>query len=56
MILYNAKSPFLAVNASSGWLNNVSVADLIQVSLLLIGQLGLGPANRFRYDGHKEKR
>jgi hypothetical protein len=48
MILYNAKSPFFAVNASLGWLNNVSVVYLIQVSLLLIGQLCLGPANRYK--------
>jgi hypothetical protein len=36
------------VNASLGWLNNVSGVYLIQVSLLLIGQLGLGPANRYK--------
>jgi hypothetical protein len=39
--LYNAKSVFLAVNASLHWLNNVIGVYLTQVSLLLIGQLGL---------------
>ncbi len=37
----NAKSVFLAVNASLRWLNNVSGVYLEQVSLLLIGQQGL---------------
>ncbi len=34
---YNAKSVFLAVNASLCWLNNVSGVYFIQVSLLLVG-------------------
>jgi hypothetical protein len=42
----NAKSVFLAVNASLRWLNVVGVYK-VQVSLLLIGQQGLG--NFFRY-------
>jgi hypothetical protein len=33
--------PFLEVNASLLWLNNVSSMYLIQASLLLIGQQGL---------------
>jgi hypothetical protein len=37
-MIYNAKSVFLAVNASLCWLYNVSGVYLIQVSLLLIGQ------------------
>ncbi len=37
-MIFDAKSVFLAVNASLHWLNNVY---LIQVSLLLIDQLGL---------------
>jgi hypothetical protein len=32
---------FLAVNAGSRWLNNVSGVYIIKVSLLLIGQQGL---------------
>ncbi len=35
---YNAKSVFLAVNASLRWLNNVSRIYLTQVSWFLIGQ------------------
>jgi hypothetical protein len=38
--IYNAKSVFLAVNASLRWLNNVSGFYLNQFSLLFIGQLG----------------
>jgi hypothetical protein len=38
----NAKSVFLAVNAISRWLNNVLMWYLVQVSLLLISQHGLG--------------
>jgi hypothetical protein len=33
---------FLTVNASLRWLNNVTGVYLVQVSLLLIGQQGLG--------------
>jgi hypothetical protein len=33
---YNAKSVFLAINASLRWLNNVSGVYLVKVSLLLI--------------------
>jgi hypothetical protein len=36
------ESVILAVNASLRWLNNVSGVYLVQVSLLLIGQQGLG--------------
>jgi hypothetical protein len=43
----NAKSVFLVVNASLRWLNNVSGAYFVQVSLLLIGQQVLG--HFFRY-------
>jgi hypothetical protein len=43
----NAKSLFLVVNASLRWLNNVSGVYFVQVSLLLIGQQGLG--HFFRY-------
>ena len=39
---------FMAVNASLCWLNNVSGVYLIQVSLLLIGQQGLGHVFRYR--------
>jgi hypothetical protein len=42
------KSVFLAVNASLRWLNNVSGVYLVQVSLLLIGQQGLGHFFRYR--------
>jgi hypothetical protein len=45
---YNAKSVFLAVNASLRWLNNGGDVYLIQVSLLLIGQKGLGHFFRYR--------
>ncbi len=41
ILLYNAKSVFLAVNASLRWLNNVSGVYLVQVSLILIGQRGI---------------
>ncbi len=41
MIFY-CKSVILAVNASLRWLNNVGGMFLVQVSLLLIGQQGLG--------------
>jgi hypothetical protein len=41
ILFYNANTFFLAVNASMRWLNNVSGMDLIQISLLLIGQQGL---------------
>jgi hypothetical protein len=39
---------FLAVNRSLRWLNNVSGVYLVQVSLLLIGQQGLGHFFRYR--------
>ena len=45
---YNPKSVFLAVNASLRWLNNVSGVYLVQVSMLLIGQRGLGHFFRYR--------
>ncbi len=41
-IIHNAKTVFLVVNANFHWLINVSGVYLIQVSLLLIGQQGLG--------------
>jgi hypothetical protein len=41
-MIYNAKSVFFTVNASLCWLNNVVGVYLVQVSLLLIGQQGLG--------------
>jgi hypothetical protein len=47
-MLYNAKSMYLAVNASLHWLINVSGVYLVQVSLLLIGQRGLGHFFRYR--------
>ncbi len=37
---YNAKSVFLAVNASLRWLNNFSGVYLVQIFLLLIGPQG----------------
>ncbi len=46
-LFYNAIILFLAVNARFRWLNNVSGVYLVQVSLLLIGQQGLG--HFFRY-------
>jgi hypothetical protein len=46
-MIYNAKSIFFAVNASLPWLNNVVRVYLVQVSLLFIGQQGLG--HFFRY-------
>ena len=46
---YNAKRVYLAVNASSRWLNNVRGVYLVQVSLLLIGQQGLGHFFRYRH-------
>ncbi len=45
---YNAKSIFLPVNASLGWLNKISGEYLIQVSLLLTGQQGLVDFFRYR--------
>ncbi len=45
-MIYNAKSVFLAVNASLCWL--VSGVYLVQVSVLLIGQQGLGHFFRYR--------
>ncbi len=47
-MIYKAKCVFLAINASLRWLNNVSGMNLIQVSLLLIGQQGLGHFFRCR--------
>jgi len=46
--LYNAKSIFLAVNASLRWLNNVSSVHLTQLSLLPIGQQHLVDFFRYR--------
>ncbi len=48
MIFITQKSVFLAVNPSSLWLNNVSGAYLVQVSLFLIGQYGLRHFFMFR--------
>jgi hypothetical protein len=45
---HNAKSVFLAVNASLRWLDNVSGVYLVQVSLFLIGQQGLKYFFRYR--------
>ncbi len=42
------KSVFLAVDASLRCLNNVSGVHLVQVSLLLIGQQGLGDFYGYR--------
>ncbi len=39
---YNAKSSFITINASLCWSNNVVGVYLVQVSLLLFGQQGLG--------------
>jgi hypothetical protein len=47
-MISNAKSVFLAINASLHWLNNVRGMYLVQVSLLLIGQEGLGNFIRYR--------
>ncbi len=47
-VVYNSKSVFLVVNASLRWLNNVSGVHLVQVSLLLVGQQGLGDFYRYR--------
>ncbi len=47
---YDAKSVFIAVNASLRWLSNVVGVYLVQVSLFLIGQQqGLGHFFRYRY-------
>jgi hypothetical protein len=40
--VYKARSVFFAVNASLHWLNKVTGVYLVQISLLLIGQQGLG--------------
>jgi hypothetical protein len=45
---YSAKRIFLVVNASLRWLNNVSGMYLVQISLLLIGQQGLGNFLEYR--------
>jgi hypothetical protein len=47
-MIYDAKSAFLAVNASLRYLNNVGGVYLVQVSLLFIGQQGLGYSFRYR--------
>jgi hypothetical protein len=47
-MFFNAKSVFLAVNASLRWLSNVTGVYLVQVSLLKIGQQGLGNFLRCR--------
>jgi hypothetical protein len=39
-MIHNAKSVFLAVNASLRWLNNVTGVHLVQFPLLLTGQQG----------------
>jgi hypothetical protein len=41
------KNIFVVVNASLHWLNNLSGVNLIQFSLLLIGQQGLGHFIRY---------
>jgi hypothetical protein len=43
-----SKILFLTVNASLRWLDNVSGVCLVHVSLLLIGQQGLGHFFRYR--------
>jgi hypothetical protein len=48
ILLYNAKSVLLAVNASLRWLNNVSGVYLTQLSLLPIGQQHLVGFFRYR--------
>jgi hypothetical protein len=47
MILF-LKSVFITDNASLAWLNNFVGVYLVQVSLLLIGQQGLGDLFRYR--------
>jgi hypothetical protein len=47
MILYRKKW-ITRVHVSLHWLNNVSGAYLVQVSLRLIGQQGLGHFSRYR--------
>jgi hypothetical protein len=47
-MICNAKSVFLAVNASLVWLINVIGVYLAQVSVPLIGQQGLGDFFRYR--------
>jgi hypothetical protein len=39
---------FLVINARLRWLNNVTGVHLVQVSLLLIGQQGLGHLFKYR--------
>ncbi len=46
-MIFCAKNVFLTVNASLGWLNNISGVYIVQVSWLLIGQQGL--VQFFRY-------
>jgi hypothetical protein len=46
-MIYKAKSVFLVVNVSLRWFNNIPGVNLVQVSLMLIGQQGLG--DFFRY-------
>jgi hypothetical protein len=48
ILLYNAKSVFLMAKASLCWINNVSGVYLVQVSLLFIGQQGLGHFFKYR--------
>jgi hypothetical protein len=47
-MIYNAKSVFPAINASSRWFTNVVGVCLVHVSLLLICQQGLGDFFRSR--------
>jgi hypothetical protein len=46
--MQNAKSLFLAINASLRWLNNVTGLYLVQFPLLLIGEQGLGLFFKYR--------
>ncbi len=48
LLFYNANSVFLAVNARLCWFDNVKGVYLVQVFLILIGQLGLGHFHRCR--------
>jgi len=48
-MIYIAKSVFLAVDEELRWLNNVSILYLVQVSLILIGQQGLGHFFKYRH-------
>jgi hypothetical protein len=41
-MILKCKKVFLVVNASFRWLNNVSGVNLVKLSVILIGQQGLG--------------